>query len=153
MLSTRLTNGAGTTSLSWVPLAAARWHALAIASTAARVCVTRRSLCPIGLVRAGDPCSCPDPGCQIDLSKRPVDHVLERQSELAGASQVGIFVDATVEPAMRATVSAVTAVTRVNGLPIGDGSPGPVYRRLLAAWSEEVGLEIADQIQEGARRA
>ena len=30
-------------------------------STAARVCVTRRSLCPIGLVRAGDPCNCPDP--------------------------------------------------------------------------------------------
>src|SRR5437868_9943258 len=35
MLSTRLTNGAVTTSLSWVPLVAARWHALAIASTAA----------------------------------------------------------------------------------------------------------------------
>ena len=35
MLSTRLTNGAVTTSLSWVPLAAARWHALAIASTSA----------------------------------------------------------------------------------------------------------------------
>ena len=35
MLSTRLTNGAATTSLSWVPLAAARWHALAMASTAA----------------------------------------------------------------------------------------------------------------------
>src|SRR6266480_5413322 len=35
MLSTRLTSGAVTTSLSWVPLAAARWHALAIASTAA----------------------------------------------------------------------------------------------------------------------
>ena len=34
---------------------------LVTASTAARVCVTRRSLCPIGLVRAGDPCSCPDP--------------------------------------------------------------------------------------------
>jgi hypothetical protein len=30
-------------------------------STAARVCVTRRGLCPVGLVRAGDPCSCPDP--------------------------------------------------------------------------------------------
>src|SRR6266566_3305114 len=35
MLSTRLTSGAVTTSLSWVPLAAARWQALAIASTAA----------------------------------------------------------------------------------------------------------------------
>jgi hypothetical protein len=30
-------------------------------STPARGCVTRRGLCPIGLVRAGDPCSCPDP--------------------------------------------------------------------------------------------
>jgi hypothetical protein len=30
-------------------------------STPARVCVTRRGLCPIGPVRAGDPCRCPDP--------------------------------------------------------------------------------------------
>ena len=34
---------------------------LFIPSTPARACVTRRGLCPIGLVRAGDPCSCPDP--------------------------------------------------------------------------------------------
>lgn len=26
-----------------------------------RVCVTRAGLCPIGAVRAGDPCTCPDP--------------------------------------------------------------------------------------------
>jgi hypothetical protein len=30
-------------------------------STPARVCVTRRGLCPVGPVRAGDPCRCPDP--------------------------------------------------------------------------------------------
>jgi hypothetical protein len=30
-------------------------------STPARVCVTRHGLCPIGPVRAGDPCRCPDP--------------------------------------------------------------------------------------------
>src|SRR5215212_3430182 len=30
-------------------------------STSARACVTRRGLCPIGLVRAGDLCRCPDP--------------------------------------------------------------------------------------------
>ena len=29
-------------------------------SIPARVCVTRRGMCPIGLVRAGDPCSCPN---------------------------------------------------------------------------------------------
>lgn len=26
----------------------------------ARVCVTRHGFCPVGLVRVGDPCSCPD---------------------------------------------------------------------------------------------
>ena len=26
-----------------------------------RVCVTRAGLCPIGAVRIGDPCTCPDP--------------------------------------------------------------------------------------------
>jgi hypothetical protein len=30
-------------------------------STSARACVTRRGLCPIGLIRAGDLCRCPDP--------------------------------------------------------------------------------------------
>jgi branched-subunit amino acid aminotransferase/4-amino-4-deoxychorismate lyase len=38
-------------------------------------------------------------------------------------------------------------VTRINGLPIGNGHPGPVYERLLAAWSEKVGLDIAAQIR------
>lgn len=43
-------------------------------------------------------------------------------------------------------------VTRVNGLAIGDGRPGPAFRRLLAAWSARVGLDILEQIVEGARR-
>ena len=41
-----------------VPFAAAP---LFTPPTPARVCVTRRGLCPIGPVRAGDPCRCPDP--------------------------------------------------------------------------------------------
>jgi branched-subunit amino acid aminotransferase/4-amino-4-deoxychorismate lyase len=43
-------------------------------------------------------------------------------------------------------------VTRINGLPIADGQPGAVYRKLLAAWSETVGLDVAGQIVKGARR-
>jgi branched-subunit amino acid aminotransferase/4-amino-4-deoxychorismate lyase len=43
-------------------------------------------------------------------------------------------------------------VTKINGVPIGDGRPGPVWRRLLAAWSELVGLDIERQIREGAAR-
>jgi branched-chain amino acid aminotransferase len=50
------------------------------------------------------------------------------------------------------TPYCVMPVTRINGVPIGDGKPGPVVKRLLAAWGEEVGVDIAAQIQDGARR-
>ena len=35
--------------------------------------------------------------------------------------------------------------TRFNGLPVGDGQVGPVARRLLARWSELVGVDIVRQ--------
>lgn len=38
-------------------------------------------------------------------------------------------------------------VTRINGLPIGDGRPGPIYHRLLEAWSKRVGVDIERQVQ------
>ncbi len=43
-------------------------------------------------------------------------------------------------------------VTKINGVPIGDGRPGPLWRRLLAAWSELVRVDIERQIREGAAR-
>ena len=43
-------------------------------------------------------------------------------------------------------------VTKINGVTIGDGRPGPVFQRLLAAWSAEVGVDIPRQILEGAAR-
>jgi branched-chain amino acid aminotransferase len=43
-------------------------------------------------------------------------------------------------------------VTRINGLPIRDGRPGPVCKKLLEAWSEQVGLDIPQQMIDVARR-
>jgi branched-subunit amino acid aminotransferase/4-amino-4-deoxychorismate lyase len=43
-------------------------------------------------------------------------------------------------------------VTKINGVSIADGKPGPIFRRLLDAWSKEVGVDIEKQIIEGARR-
>ena len=40
--------------------------------------------------------------------------------------------------------------TKLNGIMIGDGRPGPVFRRLLGAWSEEVGVDIVAQTKEFA---
>jgi hypothetical protein len=36
-------------------------------------------------------------------------------------------------------------VTKINGVAIGGGQPGPVYRRLLAAWNDVVGVDVAGQ--------
>ena len=41
-------------------------------------------------------------------------------------------------------------VTKVNGISIGSGKPGPVFRQLLAAWSEDVSLDIEAQIRDTA---
>lgn len=43
-------------------------------------------------------------------------------------------------------------VTKINGVSIGDGRPGPLWRRLMAAWSQIVGLDIERQIRDGASR-
>ena len=44
-------------------------------------------------------------------------------------------------------------VTKINGIAVGEGKPGPVFRRLLDAWSEEVGVNIGQQIVDGARQS
>ena len=44
------------------------------------------------------------------------------------------------------TPYCLAPVTKVNGVPIGDGQPGgPIFERLLAAYSDEVGLDIRAQ--------
>lgn len=50
------------------------------------------------------------------------------------------------------TPYCIMPVTKINGVPIGDGKPGPIWRRLIAAWSELVGIDIELQMREGAKR-
>lgn len=46
------------------------------------------------------------------------------------------------------TPYCMAPVTRCNGIPIGEGRPGPFFERILTAWSKEVGLDIRRQILE-----
>ena len=48
------------------------------------------------------------------------------------------------------TSFCMVPITRFNFYPVGDGKPGPIYRKLLAAWSEEVGVDIVAQAREYA---
>lgn len=43
-------------------------------------------------------------------------------------------------------------IVRVDGQQIGNGRPGAIYRKLLAAWSEKVGVDIAAQARQFATR-
>jgi branched-subunit amino acid aminotransferase/4-amino-4-deoxychorismate lyase len=50
------------------------------------------------------------------------------------------------EALLTSTPYCLMPVTCINGAPIGDGRPGPIFRRLLTAWSRDVGLDIEQQI-------
>lgn len=50
------------------------------------------------------------------------------------------------------TSPCVWPVVRLNGQPIGNGTPGETVQRLLAAWSELVGLNIQSQAERFAQR-
>ncbi len=46
------------------------------------------------------------------------------------------------------TPYCIMPATKFNGLPVGDGTIGPITRRLLSAWSQLVGLDIIAQAQQ-----
>ena len=50
------------------------------------------------------------------------------------------------------TSPCIWPVLRFAGGPVGNGQPGPVYPKLLAAWSDLVGLDIAGQAKQFAAR-
>jgi len=56
------------------------------------------------------------------------------------------------EAFLSSTPFCLMPATKINGVSIGDGSPGPIYRRLLDAWSERVGVDIGGQIRDVAAR-
>ena len=79
------------------------------------------------------------------------------------ASSLGIPVhEADIEPYdvreadeawWTSTTVCMMPVTLFNFQPIGDGKPGPIYLRLLDAWSKEVGVNIPAQAREYAELA
>ncbi|HEC25933.1 MAG TPA: branched-chain amino acid aminotransferase [Gammaproteobacteria bacterium] len=50
------------------------------------------------------------------------------------------------EAFMTGTPFCMLPVTRLNGLPIAGGKVGPIFERLLQQWTENVGVDIKNQI-------
>lgn len=56
------------------------------------------------------------------------------------------------EAMLASTSVCLLPITQCDGKRIGDGCPGPIFRRLLEAWSEMVGVDIAQQARRCAPR-
>ena len=72
-------------------------------------------------------------------------HCVERNFTPAEAA-------AADEMLLTSTPFCVLPCTRMNGRPIAAGRPGEVFARLLAAWSEIVGVHIAHQAERFSTR-
>jgi branched-chain amino acid aminotransferase len=83
--------------------------------------------------------------CTIELAEELEIPFVERDFQVFNAINAD-------EAFTTTTPYCMMPVTRINGTPIGDGKPGPVYRQLIEAWGAKVGLDIEKQIAEGAER-
>jgi branched-subunit amino acid aminotransferase/4-amino-4-deoxychorismate lyase len=99
------------------------------------------------------------------LVSPPNEHILWGVSlstveELAGrldipfvARRVSVEEFTTADEALLASTSVcLLPIVECDGQPIGNGTPGPVFRRLLAAWSTLVGVDVAEQARRCAKR-
>jgi branched-chain amino acid aminotransferase len=82
---------------------------------------------------------------------------VSRATALQLAQKLGIPTQETVlqpydlatadEMFFTSTPYCIMPSTKFNNLPVGDGQVGPITKRLLAAWSELVGMDIVGQAQ------
>jgi branched-chain amino acid aminotransferase len=56
------------------------------------------------------------------------------------------------ETFLASTPYCLMSVTKINGIQVGTGKPGTIYGQLVKAWGDLVGLDIVQQVVDGARR-
>ena len=54
----------------------------------------------------------------------------------------------SAEAFLTTTPYCIMPVTKINGVAIGDGCPGAIFHKLLAAWSKEVDIDILGQFNQ-----
>jgi branched-subunit amino acid aminotransferase/4-amino-4-deoxychorismate lyase len=81
----------------------------------------------------------------IELAGRLGIPFIEREQRIDEFARAG-------EAMLSSTPNGLLPVTKFAGKPIGGGRPGAVYHRLLAAWNEMLGVDIAEQARRFAVR-
>ncbi len=108
--------------------------------------VSETSTANVAIVRQGDILTPPPSDALAGIS-------LGYARELALAHRIGwaerslslADLAAADEILLTSTPNCLLPATRLDGHPVGNGRPGGVYRRVLDAWNEAVGIDIARQ--------
>jgi branched-chain amino acid aminotransferase len=100
-------------------------------------------------------------GCLVSPEPRNILRGISSAYIIELAAELGIpFKETNIEPydVMTAdeaffccTPFCMVPAFRFHGRPIGTGSQGPVYTKLIKRWSEKVGVDIIGQIEKWAR--
>jgi len=114
--------------------------------------ISETSTANVAIVRGGA-VLCPPPadalpGISLEFARRLAGElgIPWREASLAAADLA-----AADEILLTSTPSCVLPATRFDGAPVGSGRPGPIFRRILTAWNEAVGLDIRRQAIAGVR--
>lgn len=80
------------------------------------------------------------------ISRATVIELAEKLGILFVERDIQVFSVMNADEAFLAsTPYCLCPVTKINGVTIGDGQPGAIYRRLMSAWNELLGFDIAGQ--------
>lgn len=105
------------------------------------------------LVRKGRVITPPGRNILMGVTRGAVMELLDKLGIPVQEQDFGAYEIVTADEAFfTATSFAIMPVTRFNGGTLGGGTPGPLTRRLIAAWSEMAGVDIVAQSDEYAAR-
>jgi len=105
------------------------------------------------IVRKGQVVTAPGRDILLGVTRQAALELLKELEIPALEQDYGLYEVTNADEAFfTATSFAIMPCTRINGVPIGDGAPGPVTQKLIAAWNRMVGVDIVAQADAYARR-
>ncbi len=93
------------------------------------------------------------------MAAQDVARISAEEKRLGGMCEINALCDSDEQPLepydvytadeafMTGTPFCMLPVTKLNGLPIGNGQVGDGFKSLLSKWSENVGVDIQGQIR------
>ncbi len=105
------------------------------------------------IVRDGQVLTAPGRNILLGVTRKAVMELMTKLSINWSEQHFGAYEIINAEEAFfTATTFAVMPCTRINENRIGTGSPGPITEKLIATWSEMVGVDIVTQADDCAKK-